>query len=301
MSPTRGPTTVRVRAPATSANLGPGFDCLGLALDLWAEVLATPLPAARPDPPPADSLILRAARRVFDLAGAPLPGLALETTDRIPFGRGLGSSAAAIACGVLLANELLGRPLAEADLLDVAAGVEGHPDNVVPCLLGGVRAVACDGDGHILQAAVPLAAPLVAAVFVPELRVPTQVARAALPATVPLADALFNVGRSALLVAALASGQTALLRAATQDRLHQPYRTPLFPPMPALIDAALAAGALGAYSSGAGPSVLALCADDAGAAAVCQALARAAARAAAPGCTLTAAISPRGAHVVHAA
>jgi homoserine kinase len=305
-----GPRAIAVRAPATSANLGPGFDCLGLALDLWNEVVAVPAAghpgdarASPRDHPPAaapadDNLIARAARRLFEHVRAPFPGFRLECTNRIPFSRGLGSSAAAIVSGLLLANHALGDPLRAPELLALATELEGHPDNVAPCLLGGVRAVALGRSGGVLQAAVPVPRPLVAAIFVPEVHVPTELARAALPASVSLEDALFNVSRAALLVAALGAGDYRLLRDATDDRLHQPYRAALFPAMAPLIEAALAAGALGAYSSGAGSSILALCPGPAEAEPVCAAFRCTAARAAVPGSTLVVGLSRRGAHLV---
>lgn len=289
---------ITVRAPATSANLGPGFDCLGLALDLWNEVVATPLLDGGASAAAEESLIARSARLACERVRQPFPGFALECTNRVPFGRGLGSSAAAIACGLLIANRYLADPLSEAELLDLATEIEGHPDNVVPCLLGGVRAVALDSARHVLQAPVLLQPSLFAAVFVPEARVPTMLARAVLPSSVPLADALFNVARTALLVAALASGRPQLLAEATRDALHQPYRAPLFPASAGLIAAAIAAGAYCAYSSGAGPSVLALCASSDRAAEVCAAFDRRAAATDTPGSGLTLALSEQGAYVV---
>jgi homoserine kinase len=299
MPRTFGPRAVVVRAPATSANLGPGFDCLGLALDLWSDVTGELVADSAIAAPADENLVVRAARRVFDEVGQPLPDIHVASVNRIPFSRGLGSSAAAIVSGALLANRLLGDPLGETELLALAIEMEGHPDNVVPCLLGGVRAVALDGEERVLQSAVPLPRPLVAAVFIPEVHVPTQLARAALPTTVSFSDALFNVSRAALLVAALASGDYPLLRDATGDRLHQPYRAPLFPAMTPLIEAALDAGALGAYSSGAGSSILALSPSAAHADTVCLALTRAAEQCQVPGSTLTVGLSAIGAHVVN--
>lgn len=278
-----------VRAPATSANLGSGFDCLGLALDLWIEVAAAP---GTPDEP--DNLILRAARAVYEQVGAPSPGFALRSTSDIPLGRGLGSSAAAIACGVLLANHCLGAPLGEAALLDLAVRLEGHPDNVAPCLLGGVQVATTDARGHVVHARVPLATPLLAMVFVPEQPLLTSAARQALPASVPLRDALFNVARSSLLVAALSSGRFELLAEAMRDRLHQDYRKPMFPAGSTLLEAAMDAGALGACISGAGPSVLAFVADAAAADAVCTAFEAVGVA----GSTFRLGLSERGAHVV---
>jgi homoserine kinase len=247
------PDAIVVRAPASSANLGPGFDCLGLALDLWNEVVAVPGTPIDPD-----NLILRSARAVFESVGADFPGFALQSVDRVPFGRGLGSSAAAIACGVLIGNHCLGRPLDDAGCLRLAVQLEGHADNVVPCFLGGVQ-VAVAADGRVVHARVPLAAPLSAVVFVPDQRILTDHARGLLPSAVPLSDALFNVAHASLLVAALSSGDLDALAEATRDRLHQPYRLPLFPAGATLLDAAMQSGALGAFVSGAGPSILALC------------------------------------------
>jgi homoserine kinase len=246
---------IRVRTPATSANLGPGFDCLGLALDLWNEVEAIPGAA----PPSQQNLILSAAQRVFDDIDATNPGFSLNCNNRIPFSRGLGSSAAAIVSGVLLANHCLGRPLSQSDCLRIATQLEGHPDNVAPCLLGGVRvALRTDGD-NIVQVEIEPRVLLRAVVFVPDLLIATTHARGVLPNHVSREDALFNVARSTLFVAALAAGRADLIAEATRDRLHQPFRLPLFPPGATLLRNAMQAGALGAFTSGAGPSVLALC------------------------------------------
>lgn len=284
-----------MRAPATSANLGPGFDCLGLALDLWNDVEAVP-GAARPD---TQNLILRAAQRVFDEVGAPNPGFSLACDNRIPFGRGLGSSAAAISCGVLIANHCLGQPLSEGDCVRVATLVEGHPDNVAPCLLGGIRVATVTDAGDVVQCAVPSPLSLRGVVFIPDQRVPTSHARDVLPVQVQRADALFNVARASLLVAALAAGRRDLLAEATRDRLHQPFRQSLFPAGAALLQCALDAGALGAFTSGAGPTVLALC-DSASTAAAVQDAFRATARMrAAPGQTLCLDLITRGAYVAH--
>ena len=249
-------SSIVVRAPATSANLGAGFDCLGLALDLWNEVAATPGKVAADD---ASNLILRAARAVYDIVGTEYPGFEIRCKNRITFSRGLGSSAAAICCGVLLANGCLGNPLDSAALLDLATALEGHPDNVAPCLLGGARVALRTELGHVLQAHIALSMPLTAVCFVPEQGVPTAEARGLLPESVPMADAVFNVARASLMVAALASGRADLLAEAARDRLHQPFRLPLFPAGATLLEAAMQAGALGAYISGAGPTVLALC------------------------------------------
>ena len=288
-------SSIVVRAPATSANLGAGFDCLGLALDLWNEVVATPGQVSADD---ASNLILRAARATYDQVGARYPGFVLQCTNRIIFNRGLGSSAAAISCGILLANACLGNPLDTAAQLDLATRLEGHPDNVTPCLLGGLRVALRAEDGRVLQVGVPLAMRLTTVCFVPDTHIPTPHARGLLPATVPYADAVFNVARSSLLVAALASGRAELLAEATRDRLHQPFRLPLFPAGATLLEAAMQAGALGAFISGAGPTVLALCGDDASVASVSAGLERAAREHQVPGEVLRLDPTERGAYVV---
>jgi homoserine kinase len=284
-----------VRAPATSANLGAGFDCLGMALDLWNEVEAV---AGGGHSDGDENLILRAARAVFEQVGAPYPGFEITCTNRIPFARGLGSSAAAIVCGILIGNYCLGEPLDSHALLQLAHRIEGHPDNVTPCLLGGVRAVAVSESAQVTQVQVPLALSLRAVCFVPDQSSPTAHARGILPSTVPLADALFNVARASLLVAALASGRPDALAEATRDRLHQPYRLPLFPAGATLLETAMQAGALAAFSSGAGPTVLALCVGDEQTDAVARALTTTASSLDVSGASLRLALSEMGAHVV---
>ncbi len=287
--------TIVVRAPATSANMGPGFDCLGMALDLWNEVEATP---GAGESEGDANLILRATRVVFDHVGASYPGFGLRCTNRIPFARGLGSSAAAIACGVLVGNTCLGDPLDRSALLQLATQLEGHPDNVVACLLGGVRVATVLESGRVVQAQVPVRLRLHVVCFVPDQLSPTAHARGVLPSTVALADALFNVARSSLLVAALASGQSDLLGEATRDCLHQPYRLPLFAAGSRLLQAATQAGALGVFTSGAGPSVLALCPDVERVDAVAAAFDATALELGLGGVTMRLSMSDAGAHVV---
>jgi len=188
--------------------------------------------------------------------------------------------------------------LDESALLQLAGRLEGHPDNVVPCLLGGVRVATVVENGRIVQARVPIALSLHMVSFVPEQLSPTAHARGVLPSSVPLADALFNVARASLLVAALASGQADVLGEATRDRLHQPYRRPLFPGGTRLLEAATQAGALGAFTSGAGPSVLALCADDRRMDTVAAAFDSTAQDLGLVGITMRLSLSETGAHVV---
>ncbi|MBU2696791.1 homoserine kinase [Pimelobacter sp. 30-1] len=275
---------VRVRVPATSANLGPGFDTLGLALDLRdeleAEVLADGLVVevtghgAGAVPLDERHLVVRAMRATFDRLGKQPTGLRLTCTNVIPHARGLGSSSAAIVGGVWLARELVagGRLLLDdAELLDLAAQLEGHPDNVAPALLGGFVISGQDADGGFWAVPAGVDPRISAVVFVPADPLSTEAARGLLPAAVPHADAAANAGRAALLVAALSGRPEELLRA-TEDRLHQDYRRPAMPASLALVDA-LRADGVPAVVSGAGPTVLAF-ADGLGTAATEALLAR---------------------------
>ena len=265
-----------VRVPATTANLGPGFDALGLALG-WHEVAHLALtgtglevrvtgPGAQDVPCGEDNLVVRGARAVLAATAAPERGLAVALELRVPVGRGLGSSAAAVAAGVVGTNALLGSPLPPEALVELAASVEGHPDNVAPAILGGLCAACTLATGRVLTVRLEPPPGLAAVVAIPAQPLATALARQALPATVPFADAVANVQRACLLVAALAAGRLDALGEATADRLHQPYRAHLVPGLQACLDGAAAAGALGAFLSGAGPSVLALVPEVGGAA-----------------------------------
>ncbi|MEV1286864.1 homoserine kinase [Micromonospora sp. NPDC049679] len=261
---------VRVRTPATSANLGPGFDALGLALALYDDVTARVTAGgchvdvtgegAGELPTDERHLVVRAMHATFDALGGRPAGLAVSCVNRIPQARGLGSSSAAIVAGVQLARALVvdgGERMDDAGVLQIAARLEGHPDNVAPCLLGGFT-IAWTGPGDEGARAVTLApaGDVRPTVFVPEERGLTAVARAALPATVPHADAALTAGRAALLVHAL-TVEPALLLPATEDRLHQGYRAAGMPGTAALVVALRDAG-VAAVISGAGPTVLAL-------------------------------------------
>ena len=238
--------TIRVRAPATSANLGPGFDCAAVALDLWNEVEV--VPGGEPD---RSHLGVQAFERI-----APADGLRFDFTDRIPRERGLGSSAAVVALGLVAGAIAAGREPIPHELLAEGVDLEGHGDNLAAALAGG----AClTWEGHIERIAdgVP-AAPIA---LVPEATVETAAARAALPPEISHADATFSAGRAALLGAALASGSPGLFAAALDDRLHEPYRAETAPLL-AAVRAELPAGALGATISGSGPTVIAWARED---------------------------------------
>jgi homoserine kinase len=296
-----------VRVPATSANLGPGFDALGLALDLHNTVRVEPADQVEVAiagegegtlSTGPDNLVYRSLARLATRLGRSAPAVRLRCENRIPLARGLGSSSAAIVAGLVAGNRLLGGELDADALLALAVEIEGHPDNVTPALLGGVRVCVQGADG-VVQAAVRPARPLQAVLFVPDQPMATEEARGLLPPQVSRADAVFNLGRTALLVAALVGGEYALLREATRDRLHQPARAELFSAMPRFFEAALEAGALGACLSGAGSTLLALVegSDAAGAEAVRAAFEATARREGTGGGTLLAAVGGPGAVV----
>jgi homoserine kinase len=256
---------VRVAVPATSANLGPGFDSVGIAWRLHDEVTAELTSGATSvsvdgegaaDVPLDEAnLVLRALRRTLDHASAPQPAIALGCRNRIPHGRGLGSSAAAIVAGIRLAEGLLGTDLGTEHRLLLATEIEGHPDNVAACLAGGVVLSWSDARGVHSLRLVPHP-DLVGTVFVPPDVLSTQAARGLLPEAVPHRDAAFNAGRAALLTAALTRFPD-LLSTATEDRLHQQYRAPAMPASYALVQR-LRSDGRAAVTSGAGPTVLVL-------------------------------------------
>jgi homoserine kinase len=282
-SPVFRAAPVRVRVPATSANLGPGFDSLGLALGLYDEVmvriaddgLRVDVAGEGAGTVARDErhLVVRAMRAAFDRLGARPPGLELVCANRIPHARGLGSSAAAICAGIVAARALtVGATLSDDAVLRLATELEGHPDNVAACLRGGFTIAWLEGfdqAGEISDAAGAAARvlPIVpdpalrAVAFVPDEGLSTEVARGLLPKLVPHEQAARNAGRAALLSAALIGGRTDLLLAATEDRLHQDYRAPAMPASAALI-AELRAAGHAAVVSGAGPTVLVLTTED---------------------------------------
>jgi len=255
-----------VRAPATTANLGPGFDCLGLALDLWNEarfshegdgvVVAVEGEGAGRLPSDESNLVARAALSVYDEAGRPRPrGLRIRCTVRVPLASGLGSSSSAVVAGLLGGNELLGRPLERDRLLELAAGLEGHPDNVAAALLGGLTIVAQKGERLLTKRI--LVPEVHVALAVPELPFSTHVARAGLPTEVRMQDAVFNMGRIPLVVEALRTADFDLLGQVMDDRLHQANRLRLIPGGRTAWEAAQRSGAAAVAVSGSGPSLIA--------------------------------------------
>jgi homoserine kinase len=277
---------MRARAPASSANLGPGFDTLAIALALYVEVSVEPADrlTVRTDGEgaelPADATHL-AAIVATEVAGH--DRLAISVRAEIPVGRGLGSSAALAVATAAAAGA--------SDPMSVGAGADGHPDNAAAAALGGL-VTAATVDGRPVARRLPLDPHLVFVVLVPDHRLPTEEARAVLPSSVSHRDAAFNLGRMGLVVAGLADHRH-LVPAATEDRLHQPLRAKLFPEAPALMARLVEAGALASCWSGAGPSLLAICTVGA-AAAVAEHAARLMAEAGVPGQVLLLAADHQG-------
>jgi homoserine kinase len=264
---------IRLRVPATTANLGPGFDALGLALDLWNEAVFDANESPNDDgirvtihgegkdrlPANDDNAIVRAALQVFHLAERPVRGFRLRCINRVPLGSGLGSSSAALLTGMLGANAMLGGLFGTEQILKLAIESEGHPDNVAPAMLGGLVA-SIVAEGEVLSIKLPARAnhgSVHATVVLPDFEFPTEKARALLPTQVARSAAVYNMSRAVLVTEALRTGDLELLGRAMTDQLHQPYRIPLIPGAQQAIDAARHAGAAAVALSGAGPSLIA--------------------------------------------
>ena len=264
------PEVVKVQVPATTANLGPGFDCLGLALALYNTVelsvsattdVRVTGEGAGQLPLGDANLVLRAAHKLARDVDIDVPGWRLRQDNHIPLARGLGSSSAAIVGGLVAANQLLGINMPAWQLLQVATEMEGHPDNVAPALSGGLTVCGLE-QNRVHCASFPPPRDLAVGLVIPDFEVSTELARSVLPSEVPFADAVFNATHTALLLAALLSEDWELLRVAMKDRLHQPYRAQLVPGMGKVIEAAVEAGAYGAALSGSGPAVVAFAGDE---------------------------------------
>ena len=298
---------VTVRVPATSANLGPGFDALAVALDLSEDVTITRLPTGsrtrvrvtgiNTSLLPHDETLLayRGVVAAYQRMGRTVPALDLELATRIPRSGGLGGSAAAIVAGVVAANALEGSPLSQADELDLVAGIEGHPDNVSAALLGGLVVCVAGRDG-LVSTRLPVPDELQAVLCLPEASISTKSARGVIPRTFPIEDAVFNLGRTALIVAAFATRDWSLLRDGMDDRIHQPARGTILAALHPVIAAAIEAGAHGAALSGAGSAMIALATghfDE-----IAAAMSDAAARHGSPNRTIRLALSDAGARIV---
>jgi homoserine kinase len=303
------PARVVIRVPATSANLGPGFDCVGLALALHNTIDVIPTRSDGPWtveiagegrealPASIENLVVRSMQRLADWHGLALRSCRVRLTNGIPLGRGLGSSAAAIVGGLAAAARLLALPATPEDLLPIALSLESHPDNVVAALYGGLTLAVPVGDRVLVRRFDPPEA-LRAILLIPDRFSSTTATRAALSPMVHREDAVYTAGRCALLISDLALGRFDALAAAMEDRLHQPQRARVFSYLPETVQAALAAGAAGAALSGAGSSVIALATGHFEA--IAQAMARVAERHHVAATTCTVDLESAGAHQVPA-
>jgi len=257
-----------IRLPGSTTNLGPGFDALGMALSIYNHV--TVKTRTQPGvsvtvqgeghgllPANEENLLYQAAQFTAQHADKKLPGLNIAMDNNVPLTRGLGSSSTAIVAGVVIANRLLDTPFSQNQMLNIATEIEGHPDNVSPCLLGGLTISALDSK-HVACTRVLPPAELQAVAAIPDFEIKTEYARNILPDTLPYKDAIFSSSRACLVTAALITGDLDQLTTAMQDRLHHPYRAQLIPGFDQILTAAVKAGALGAALSGAGPTLLAL-------------------------------------------
>ena len=261
---------INVKVPATTANLGPGFDALGLALDLWneAEFIETMddqvTVKVRGEgkgmlPSDASNGVAEAALLIYQLANRPFTGMQIKCLNRVPLGSGLGSSSAAMLTGMLGANALLGNPFSREEILKLAIETEGHPDNVAPAMLGGLVASIIH-ENHVVSLRLTLTSrrsPIHVSVVLPDFDFPTKQARAILPQQIDRKDAIHNISRAVIVTEAFRVGDMEMLGEAMEDKLHQPYRIPLIPGAQAAMGAMKEAGASAVALSGAGPSLIA--------------------------------------------
>ena len=255
---------IKLKVPATSANIGSGFDSLGLAVQMYNTVKMDFYEGVKVEsldsvdiPLNENNLIYKTAKYLFDICGKSLPGLYIQQENVIPMARGLGSSSACIVAGLMGANLLMGSPLSRDELVNMAAGMEGHPDNSTPAILGGQVTAAIE-NGKVFYCRQEVHPDLTFAAIIPDFELKTSVARSALPKEVPHKDAVYNLSRAALMAASLATGKYENLRVACGDRLHQPYRLSLIPHASEVIGCAVEYGAYGAYISGAGSTLMAI-------------------------------------------
>ncbi len=255
---------IKIQIPATSANLGSGFDCLGVALNMynyiWIEEDDTINISSKDDikiPTDKTNLIYESAQRLYEECGKKLPGLSIIQENNIPMTRGLGSSSACIVGGLIGANRFLGSPLSRNDLVNLACKIEGHPDNTTPALLGGLVTSAME-NGRVYSVSVPVAEHIRFGVFIPPFELKTETARGALPNEYSRENAVYNLSRSALMTAALFSGSLDNLRVAVQDSLHQPFRKKFIKGIDTVFRMSYELGSYGTYISGAGPSIIAI-------------------------------------------
>lgn len=260
---------VRVRIPATTANLGCGYDTFGMALGYYNYVSIEPansftiniIGEGKKHLHGDNNLVVRSAAAAYELAGIPMPHLSFTCENNIILSRGMGSSSAAIVGGIFAANQLMGQPLSAAEMLDLAIKIEGHPDNVTPALLGGFTVSVSEGSEQLTKK-IELPSSLSAVLAVPSFPLSTKKARAIMPKEVLLSDAVYNLSHAAYLALSLQQGDISGFGAMLSDRLHQPYRFTLIKGAEDVVDAAIAAGAIGCVISGSGPTMISFTEDD---------------------------------------
>lgn len=255
---------INIQIPATSANLGAGFDSLGLAVNLYnyvgieesdkVDILSLD---GTPVPTDETNLVYTSAKTLYDMCGKPLHGLKIHQKNNIPMTRGLGSSSACIIAGVYGANLLLGTPFNTDELVDIAAKIEGHPDNVAPALLGGIVTAVFEGN-HVYWVKQEIFRQLKFVALIPDCEMKTSEARQCLPEVVTHMDARYNLSRAALFSASLLQGKYENIREAVQDKLHQPYRLKLIPHADDVFAKAYELNAYAVYLSGAGSTLMAI-------------------------------------------
>lgn len=258
---------VRVKVPGTTANCGPGFDVMGIACSIYNELELTLLKennliieiygdGAEHIPKDNKNMVWRCIKNLVDKAGADYKGAYIKMTNNVPLSRGLGSSATAIVAGLVAANAFLDNKYSVQEIFEMATTIEGHPDNVAPALFGGIT-ISAFLDGKLKYISFMPDFPLKMVVAIPDFYLPTKKARAVLKQQIPLKDAIFNIGHTAMIIGALSQGKVDVLQGAFEDRLHQPYRADLIPGMNDVFKAANQNGALGTTISGAGPTLIA--------------------------------------------
>ncbi|WP_053466938.1 homoserine kinase [Clostridium sp. L74] len=252
---------IEVRVPTTSANIGPGFDCLGIALNMYNKLFVEEIEdglifeGCADKFKNQDNLVYVAMKKCFDKIGYKPTGLRIKIESDIPVSRGLGSSAACVVGGIVSANELAGKVLNEKEILDLAVEVEGHPDNVNPALYGGMTASICDNK-EIIYSKVKVSEGIKFCALIPEFTLSTEKAREVLPKSIDYKDGVFNVGRTALMISALNNGDFDLIKYACKDKLHQDYRAKLIENFYQIKKQCEKLNSLGVFLSGAGPTIM---------------------------------------------
>ena len=255
-----------VKVPATIANLGPGFDCLGLAIDIWNSVnlnvgkqrILVKGFGENSLPKDQSNLIYTSISKVFQKLQRTIPKLTIESHNNIPIQKGLGSSAASIIAGLLLGNALCDNQLIDTEILQLATELEGHSDNAAACLFGGCQIVVKNHNGIISNSTIEFSQDLDLIIFIPDKTTSTDNARMIIPKTIDLQDAVFNISRTALLVNSLNNNLNENLKLATEDKIHQPYRLKLIPGLDDIIETGINSGALSSFLCGSGPAIMAL-------------------------------------------